>query len=93
MIPTASEMPANAHIQACLAWDRNGSDDTLTFDEVASYGSAKIGYFIGTSKTTMTHFIAAETIGEKTAYCPTGNEPRWPNAWHPYLNMAIKSPA
>lgn len=43
------------------------------------------------ARTTQTHFIAAETIGEKTDYCPTGNE-NYALAWQPYLILAIKAP-
>lgn len=57
----------------------------------SSYGSAKINYLMPGARTTQTHFIAAETIGEKTDYCPTGNENYAP-AWQPYLILAIKAP-
>lgn len=58
----------------------------------SSYGSAKVNYLMPGARTTQTHFIAAETIGEKTDYLPTGNEIH-SYAWYPVLIWAIKAPA
>lgn len=66
----------------------------MTYDKLTSYGSTKLVYYTQGGKTNITHFIAAETIGEKTAYIPTD----FPGAtaatlWDPYLLFGIKGPA
>lgn len=82
-------------MQTILAWDRNGTDpQTLTWDQLSSYGSAKLGYYTTSSKTSMSHFIAAETIAEKSSYIPTDDATVVNTAlWNPELLLGIKGPA
>lgn len=63
----------------------------MTYEMCSSYGSAKVNYLMPGARTSLTHFIAAETIGEKTDYCPTGNE-NHSYAWYPIFVCAIKAP-
>jgi hypothetical protein len=71
IVPTDFTSYDNATIASCIAWDRNGADGNLTFEKVSSYGSAKTNYYNINTKTVQTHWIGAETIGEKTAYIST----------------------
>lgn len=72
IVPTDIDTPGGVYLQTIIAWDRNGANGAgMVFDQLASYGSAKLGYYAPSTKTSMTHFIAAETIGEKTAYLNT----------------------
>ena len=81
-------------MQTIIAWDRNGANGAgMVFDQLASYGSAKLGYYAPNTKTTMTHFIAAETIGEKTAYINTHSATDQNSAiWNPYFLIGFKGP-
>lgn len=66
----------------------------MNFDKLATFGSAKLNYFSDGSKTTLSHWISAETVGEKTHYLPAG-QPTAVNAavWNPFFLIGIKGPA
>lgn len=91
LVPTA--IGGTGYMQNVIAWDRNG-EQNITWLKAVSYGSAKTNYFMGGGKTTLTHFIAAETIGEKTQYMPTQDILNAPNmSWKPMLIFGIAAPA
>ena len=66
----------------------------MTYDELCSYGSAKVNYYTGNAKTTMTHFIGAESLGEKSAFLPTYEATTANTAvWAPHFLIGVKGPA
>lgn len=95
VVPVGSQTPAGSYLQTVLAWDRNAVDvNELSYDVIATYGSAKLNYFATGTKTTMNHFIAAETISEKSCYIQTEfPEDVNVSVWRPIFLMGAKAPA
>lgn len=82
------------NLQTVIAWDRNGANVAdVNWTKLCTYGSAKTNYVTPGAKTTMTHWIAAETIGEKTSYIPC-EVPTTNNSalFDPYLFIGITGP-
>lgn len=82
IVPTAITSVTGAYITSVIAWDRNGNPNA-NYAAATSYGSAKLNIFTTSTKTTLTHYIGAETIGEKTQYMQTSDITQGPFAWNP----------
>lgn len=96
VVPIDVASLAGASLASCIAWDRDGpvNLENLTYDAMCTYGSAKTNYYNINSKTIMNHFIAAETIGEKTSFIPTRTPvATGPTLWNPHFLIGIKGPA
>ena len=75
-----------------MAWDRTGLN-TTEFAKAITYGSAKTNYFATGTKTVISHYIGAETIGEKTQYLSTADLLLNDFAWKPYLIFGVCAPS
>lgn len=96
LVPIDMESIAGANLSSCIAWDRDGPVNLqdLTYDSLCTYGSAKINYYSMNAKTVQTHFIAAETIGEKSSFIPTRTPvATGPTLWNPHFLLGIRGPA
>lgn len=94
IVPLDMATVNNSNLQSAICWDRNGAGvQNLTWDKLCTYGSCKLNYYTPGAKTTQIHWIAAETIGEKTSYVPC-ETPTTNNSalFDPYFFIGIKGP-